>query len=199
MTKEWSPRRPTGIIFKAGDVIVPETGTYPKDALDVLEHTGGELVASPLGGGSIHRFHPRHLVKYRFRVVTPEEMKLSWYPGEFGMEILPRHFKGWTTGLLWNGFATPSFEFEVVKAILDAMISATKIENLAWIDGYEYDPAQDAFIVRASNYPDDPDIVRGEWTEIPRKPSRTERIKLYPLGSGYWTWTEKARSRRKST
>jgi hypothetical protein len=198
MAKEWSPRGPTGIIFKAGDVIVSETGTYPNDALDVFEHSGGVLVASPLGGGSVYRFHPRHLAKYRFRIVAPEEMKLSWYPGEFGMDILPRDYKGWTTGILWNGFATPSFEFEAAKAILDEMIAATKAENLGWIDGYEYDPGQDAFIVRMSNDPEHPDVVRGEWTAIPKKPSGTERTKLYPLGSGYWTWTEKARRRRKS-
>lgn len=197
MVKEWSPRGPKGIIFKGGDVIVPKAGTYPNDALDVIEHAGGILTASPLGGGPAYKFRPEHLEKYGFRVVTPEEMKLPSYPGLFGMELLERDYKGWTTGVLWNGFATPSFEFETTRKILDEMIAARKAEGIDGVESYEYDPSQDAFIVRQTEYPE-PYVVSGEWTEIPKGASGTERIKLYPLGSGYWVWTEKARRRRRS-
>lgn len=197
MVKEWSPRGPRGIIFKKGDMIVPEAGTYPKDALSVLEHSGKDLVASPLGGGPVYRFRPEHQEKYRFRVVTPSEKTLPWYQGEFGMEMLSRDYKGWTTGVLWNGFAMPVFDFETTRKILDEMIAARKSEGLTdGIESYEYDPVRDAFLVRQTEDPE-PDVVTGEWTDIPKRPSGTERIKLYPLGTGYWVWGEKARRRRK--
>lgn len=186
--KEWSPRGTEHHSFVPGDVIVPEGGKYPEDALDVIEVVNDQVFkAVRAGGGSVMRFGAPQRMKYRFQKVDPARMPVRWHQAKFGMDMLEHEYPGWTTGHLWNGFATPSFDFETTKKILDEMVKFTKEMNAESVERYEFDPKKDEFVVFETSYPDEQYRVRGEWYTV--KPGAPP-IKLYDLGSGAWTWQE---------
>lgn len=180
--KEWSPRE-TPVPFRKGNVIVPEGGKYPEDALEVIEVVDDRTFrAAPVGGGSVYKFGPRQTAKYRFRFVQPDEMKAKWRKGRFSMDFLgDKSVEGWTTGDLWNGWATPFFEKEAAEEVLReaAETYAEMGETYKW----GFDPEGDAFTFQ-SPHDEEPDRVKGERITTP-----DGRKKVYGIGAYSWTWT----------
>lgn len=185
--------------MQKGTVILPKGGEFPKDALEVWEVLpGGFFRASPIGGGDIYRFGPAQKKKYGFHAASPEELQPKWYKAKFSMTSLLDEHPGWTLGDRWNGWATPHFEFETVKKILDDMVAMTKAENAEWIDGYTYDPDEDAFVIRETANPEQPFVVKGQSVGVgPAAGGAPRQLKLYPLGAWAWTWTEEKKRSRK--
>lgn len=190
--REWSPRGPEGIPlpFSKGDVIIPHGKTYPDHALEVYEVLErGEFRASPVGGGSVMRFGPAQMEKYRFRRVMPEEMVLPWRRGKFWMDFLGKNYPGWTTGDLWNGWATPYFEKKAATAIFKESVKAYKEMGEAYKGPKEefkwsYDEKKDVFTFQGP-HDEEPEPVKGG--EI----VTTEGVKnVYGIGAYSWTWTE---------
>lgn len=181
--KEWSPRGKT-VPFRKGDVIVPEGGKYPEDALEVIEAVKGRTFrAAPLGGGPVYNFGPEHVAKYGFRAVRPDEMKAEWRKGRFSMDFMgEKSAEGWTTGELWNGWATPFFEKGDAEAVLRELAGtyAEMGETYRW----GYDPEGDAFSSQ-SPHDEEPERTEGEWIMTPEG-----RKRVYGIGAYSWTWNE---------
>lgn len=186
--KHWSPRVPEKHSFKQGDVIVPAAGKYPDDALEVTE-VESDLVflAAPVGGGSVMRFGTPARMKYQFRVVNPQTQPVRWYKTKFALDMLPGAYPGWTTGHLWNGWATPSFDFETAKKVLDDMVKEVLANNFDGVNKYEYDPKKDELLIYESNNPGEVYRVPGEWVTLKKGASP---VKVYDVGSWSWTWSE---------
>lgn len=183
--REWSPRGPSGIHapFAKGNVIIPQGKTYPDMALEVLEVLDkNHFEVTPVGGGHVMIFGPVQIEKYKLRLVTPEEMEPRWRKGIFWMDFLEREYPGWTSGDLWNGWATPFFERKVAEAVLRE--SQKAFGEISQEYEWSYDPKTDLFKFKSES-DEEADKVRGEWIETP------EGRKLYGLGAYSWTWSEK--------
>ena len=185
--KHWSPRVQEKHSFNRGDVIVPAAGRYPEDALEVNEVVDDFIFrASPVGGGPVMRFGTPLRMKYQFRVVDPAKQPVRWYKAKFTLDMLPEGYEGWTTGQLWNGFATPSFDFETAKKILGDMVREVLENNYEGVNKFEYDPKKDEFLIYESNYPDNVYRVPGEWVTLKKG---AKPVKVYDVGSWAWTWS----------
>lgn len=184
--REWSPRGEHKGVFEKGDILIRRGGRYPQDAWEVIRGVkDGVLKIAPKGGGAVLSIG-RERAKRDFRHATPDELSPSWYPARFYMEFIEGEtFEGYTDGTLWNGFATPSFELDEAKKVLEGMVKAALREGwdsfgLSW----EYDPGEDALVVVERQYPD-PWFIRGEDITVEGR-----RIRVYPVGSHSWTWHE---------
>lgn len=99
-------------------------------------------------------------------------------------DVYPTPVEGWTDGTLWNGWATPYFEHDVAARIVDMHNDIKPFhpndKGRAW-----YDNEADRFCF----------ILEGTGGEVESYPSHARTIngrvlKLYPVGSWYWTWEE---------
>lgn len=99
--------------------------------------------------------------------------------GTFFMDALDGEFEGYTRGLAWNGWATPFFELEVARRVAD---ESNRVDDGTRVI---YDRAADRFVLEDEAYPDDP--VEFEPTAITVDGAQ---IKVYPIGTYYWTWEE---------
>jgi hypothetical protein len=187
VSREWSPRGPKGIkySFQKGDVIIPEDKIYPEMALEVTEMLpNGEFRAVPVGGGFVLRFGPEKMAKYRFRRVPASEMQPQWRRGKFWIEGLGLpELEGWTTGELWNGWATPVFEkreAEIVLKQTDEMYFGMG-EKFKW----SYNTKTDTFTHQSEH---DEELIKnqGAMIQTPEGPK-----KVYAIGTSFWTWSEK--------
>lgn len=99
------------------------------------------------------------------------------YKGMFLLEDVGP-YPGYTDGQRWNGWATPSFEYEVALRIVEDW-KATEWEGM---EAY-YDAASDRFCFRSED---------GEWEcflGVNREiDGRTQ--KLYPIGAFCWIWSD---------
>lgn len=88
-------------------------------------------------------------------------------------------FPGYTDGQRWNGWATPSFEYEVALQIVEDW-KATEWEGM---EAY-YDPEGDQFCFRSQS--------EDEWECFPSVTHEVDgqRHKLYPIGAYCWIWDE---------
>lgn len=184
--RDWSPRGPEGIPlpFESGDIIIPGDLTYPEKALEVLKILGGGFFeASPVGGGFVMKFGPVQMEKYKFRKVLQDEMVMPWRRGKFSMDFLgDTTIPGWTTGDVWNGWATPFFEKKEAEQVMKASADLYKEikEKFKW----SYNAKKDMFIFQ-SEHDEEPDRTKG--SEIPTP----EGMKtVYGIGAYSWTWQE---------
>ena len=103
----------------------------------------------------------------------------------FGIDSNDGEFVGYTTGYLWNGWATPYFTKEVADEIL-------KINNQVYIsygmdkEGYYavYNAEKDQYEFYEPNY-DGPYTVEGEDRE-----TVDGKLHLYGIGAYCWIWDE---------
>ena len=103
----------------------------------------------------------------------------------FGIDSYEGEFVGYTTGYLWNGWATPYFTKEVADEIL-------KINNQVYIDngmdkvGYYavYNAEEDQYEFYDPDL-DEPDVFEGEYCE-----TVDGRLHLYGIGAYCWIWDE---------
>ena len=104
---------------------------------------------------------------------------------KFGIDTYEGEFVGYTTGYLWNGWATPYFTKEVADEIL-------KINNQVYIDngmdkvGYYavYNAEEDQYEFYDPDL-DEPDVFEGEYCE-----TVDGRLHLYGIGAYCWIWDE---------
>lgn len=105
--------------------------------------------------------------------------------GKFRIEVYdPELFEGWTDGELWNGWATPVFEYEEARRMMDVH---NKMEPLdpedtpqAW---YEGDKDRFCFIEMGA----DREV---EYYAAYKQEAEGEVRKLHGVGTWYWTWEE---------
>lgn len=97
------------------------------------------------------------------------------YKTIFTIEGVPTAFKGYTSGRLWNGWATPYFEMSEALAVMAAY---NKYSGGAMI----YDKATDAFYIFPTKYTDE---ALFEGTNY----NTDDGIKhLYGIGAYYFIW-----------
>lgn len=168
--------------FEPGDIIVSRAHLkdWLKWALRVDSVDGdGTVRAYLLGGGFEYEIDPVKVEKYDF-VKVPAKLlnNASWKSEEFFAEWFEKKYRGWSSGQRWNGWAMPYFEFD------EAMKYSQDSEKLgAGFDAVTlYDPARDAFVTRK----EDGDEV-DEATVILVKGRGA--LKVYPIGTGSWTWS----------
>lgn len=178
--------------FKPDDIILPRDKVQSKDwaswALLVVGYDEqGRLLAHPMGGGFHKRFDEAAMRKYAFVKAPAKLVKESpFYRTEFTGDWLPEGvwIPGWTDGRLWNGWATPHFEFK------DAM-RLIKYQNAdpSFPKG-RYDEERDAFVIEEED--EDPDVIEAVTINVPGARGRPPReVKVYPIGAFYWTWEER--------
>lgn len=101
--------------------------------------------------------------------------------GSFFLEGVPGTFPGYTTGSLWNGWATPLFSRDTSLAIALALRQADSGADEAM--DLTYDREADAFVLHDPFAPDEATVWRAQnHTEAPEA--------LYPIGTHEWTWEE---------
>ena len=93
--------------------------------------------------------------------------QLIYLPGEFTHDSTDAVFPGFTTGSLWNGWATPAFTRQVA-------------EQVALLHDGTYDAARDAFV-----FAYDPEGYPGFDAETADGPRH-----LYAIGAYAWCWYE---------
>jgi hypothetical protein len=92
------------------------------------------------------------------------------------------HIEGWTDGSLWNGWATPVFEFAEAKKLLDALVDAYK--QLGTSDRAWYDERNDSFCFVQEDCPE-PECYPSEIIKV-----SGQELKVYPIGAEVWVWEE---------
>ena len=95
-------------------------------------------------------------------------------------------FVGYTSGYLWNGWATPYFTKEVADEILSTQ-NQNYIDNKMDKDGYYavYNAEKDQYEFYDPDYDDGPYTVEGEDCE-----TVDGKLHLYGVGAYCWIWDE---------
>lgn len=89
-------------------------------------------------------------------------------------------FEGYTTGELWNGWATPAFAIEEAHRLLDSL------KRMKVASGY-YDPKSDSFVISYEG----PEKYTGQYITVDTGAAiGITRIKVYPIGAYAWMWQE---------
>jgi len=175
--------------FKKEDILVGKDYKYPEGALRVHEvKADGSIVVYPEGGGFQMTFSPEAQAKNKLRKVPDSELKNPpWKQIQVTLDYMWEDhkfsLKCWTQGGRWNGWQCPDFEFAEAMRLVNYM----KEEENGDIT-LHYDEEKDAFIITDPQY-DDPEErfteFKGEEVTINGK-----KVKVYSIGSGYWTWSE---------
>ena len=147
---------------------MPRGGKYPEDAVEILEM---KIKVCPQGGG------------WARELENPEDWEpapidnVHFRKGKFCLDDTPS-FEGWTTGLRWNGWAMPLFELEEARKIM-AMGNEP-----CWTQVIAFYPIRDVFVCW-SQFSDEPETWKAHHIVTPEGVK-----KVYPCGSGSWTWSE---------
>lgn len=96
------------------------------------------------------------------------------------VDISEECYKGYTDGRLWNGWATPMFEFEAATRVMDAVNEGYNSKELEE-EGMTYDISTDTFFYREK---EDLSETR-TWTGFDRDGKH-----LYDIGAFSWIWDE---------
>lgn len=110
----------------------------------------------------------------------------SYRPGRFTIEGLDGVFEGYTSGRLWNGWATPVFELDAALRIADAFRVQVSPDGPYLAD---YDADGDTFVFQ-DPYDDEPVTYASMSLLVDGGP-----VTVYPLGTDVWTWQERDRPR----
>ena len=105
--------------------------------------------------------------------------------GRFSLDcLLEEGVEGYHTGENWNGWACPYFTKEQGEQIMAAFNKIPDYSGEAAPFPARYDEARDAFITY-SGYDEQPeDVWKGEPFD------QLDGLRLYPIGTGSWTWNE---------
>ena len=103
----------------------------------------------------------------------------------FGIDTNEEEFVGYTTGALWNGWATPYFTKEVADEILKSN-NQVYIGNGMDKEGYYavYNAEKDQYEFYDPDL-DEPDVFEGEYCE-----TVDGKLHLYGIGAYCWIWDE---------
>jgi hypothetical protein len=93
-------------------------------------------------------------------------------------------FKAWTTGALWNGWATPYFEKKEADRVLAELSASPEAEGGPHRAYYDRD--RDAYVVQWYSDPKTADVHEAEMIVTPKG-----RRKVYGIGAYAYTWWPK--------
>jgi hypothetical protein len=160
--------------FDTWAIIIRNGEVYPRGALVVVGYDDSEnLLVYPLGGGFELKINK--LQQEDFRTVSNEEIEgAKFRESAFSLEICDGKFRGYTNGVVWNGWAKPHFPFDEAMRLL---------QNLAALER-RYDQRQDAFVT----VNDDGELEIWAAQEILL--ANGGHVKAYPVGAGAWCWNE---------
>ena len=96
----------------------------------------------------------------------------------FWADFLNTSVDGWTDGELWNGWATPQFEFN------EAMIIMNLLNEMPGAAKGMYDSEGDQFCFEFEEH-EEPECYKVFSTTL-----NGELVKLYPIGARSWIWEE---------
>jgi hypothetical protein len=173
--------------LKKDDVIIPRRSLKRKDwrgaTITVVEQLeDGTIVAFPEHGGFRLRIPGDKALEYDF-IKVPQEMleRSPFFKADFDADWMPegKKYPGWTTGQLWNGWGTPSFEAPVARKVA-ADLS----------DGWDvtFDEKKEEYTLRSQSNPDEEVYVVPVETIRVQDKGRWKTIKVWSIGSGYFTW-----------
>lgn len=176
-------------------IVAPKAHPGPKWWLRVEEYDAENevLYATPHGGGFRKIFPPDRIDHWQFREVSVEDIP-EIYQAEFTQDAYGEdvRFLGWTTGELWNGWATPVFEYDQamrIQKIQHAMHQEFAREGDAWkVDDMIWEGR--TLVRLAHPYPKDAGPI--EITKIkPYKIKAGGRQRdVYGIGDWEWCWEE---------
>jgi hypothetical protein len=162
--------------FKTGDTIVPSGNVFPDGALEVLriEKAKGIVMIEVvvMGGGFIRRI-PLEFFK-NYEVVPESDKELLFRRGKFQIDD-STIFDGWTCDGVWNGWACPSFEYDVAVKILTEFKCK-----------FTFDPIKRIFTVEYFEEDDFP----YKWGEFDIDDPSGNKVSLYGIGCYEWIWDE---------
>ena len=103
----------------------------------------------------------------------------------FGIDSREEEFVGYTTGALWNGWATPYF----TKEVADEIVKTQNESYIEWQmdkDGYRaiYNAEKDQYEFYDPDL-DEPEVYEGEDCE-----TVDGKLHLYGIGAYCWIWDE---------
>lgn len=158
---------------------VPVGGNVPRDLLEVAGRAGDDVCFFPAGGGFQRRM-PARLFEEAHREVAAEELAaVEPYAATFDIDGMFGDIPGYTLGGRWNGWARPLFPREACEQLLERF------------PGAYHDPETDAYVFpREDAGPEDAEAE----TYLPETLIvRGAPLKVWPVGSGSWTWSETGR------
>ena len=157
---------------------IPVGNTPPEGLVSVIEF--GETVQCSSYGGGWAKALPKAAFLAEYREVHQDE--LAAIEHRAGFFAIDDYFEppvpGYTTGIRWNGWATPVFEKDQIERIA------------AQFGDITYDEKRDVFI--ADNGPTVEDDCRYEEFAGQTIIVDGTTKHVYPIGSGAWTWEEVA-------
>jgi hypothetical protein len=103
----------------------------------------------------------------------------------FGIDSREEEFVGYTTGALWNGWATPYFTKEVADEIM-------KIQNQSYVEyGMDKDGYRAVYNAEKDQYEFyDPDLEEPEIFDMEICETVDGKLHLYGIGAYCWIWDE---------
>src|SRR5687768_6596852 len=116
--------------------------------------------------------------------MTLDTQQIVLRKARFSIYTYDTPFEGWTDGTLWNGWATPLFEYDEAMRIVDAHNRVEPFDKndpgRAW-----YDAEADQFcFVQASA---DGEV---ECYQAIEHETQDQKLKLYAVGARSWVWEE---------
>lgn len=107
---------------------------------------------------------------------------MLYRPGLFSIDGLAGTFAGYTTGDRWNGWATPVFAESEARRIAASFAAQEPVS--ADLPPYSAEVSNGTFVFQDPES-DEPDIYPPQEIDVDEA-----RIKVYPIGTYYWTWEE---------
>ena len=104
---------------------------------------------------------------------------------KFGIDSREEEFVGYTTGALWNGWATPYFTKEVADEIM-------KIQNESYVEyGMDKEGYRAVYNAKKDQYEFyDPDLEEPEIFDMETCETVDGKLHLYGIGAYCWIWDE---------
>jgi hypothetical protein len=102
---------------------------------------------------------------------------------QFSINDGQTYHDGFTNGTLWNGWACPSFEYNVCVDIMNEINALSEAYQSG--ESIFYDPQHDAFVYKQDNE------IWDTYNATAIK-FEGETIKVYSLGAFGWVWWDKS-------
>lgn len=159
---------------------VKRDGRVPQDMIEVLGRERDEVRFFPAGGGREFRMSAFEFDVTHRQVRADELESPCAYAAVFSIDDLFEGLVGYSFGRRWNGWACPYFPKESCDRIIAAIGK-----------GARFDTEADAYVVPY----DDGSDKSTEFDSYPAQIIEVDGhdVKVWPIGSGCWTWNEETR------
>jgi hypothetical protein len=111
--------------------------------------------------------------------------------GRFTWDASDSIFEGWhNPSHRWNGWATPAFEKAEADRLMTWQMAQEGTGQPDGLSAITYDPVKDVYVIDYRNqYPDEGDDALEEIEPF-FADCGGQQLKLYAIGSYFWTWYE---------